>query len=195
MDLKNGQQEFIKNKEAKNSQNINNIYPKYSIYPKFNFNTQSISAYEYQKNENILNSILGNSNNLSSTQYLYDNDYGQNYTNNYNYYNDYTSTYNINSSRLKIMNYKKPKSLKDIPSHPEDVIIKEIPSHLAISMNPISSSNLGAIGQLPITNFQSDLGQIPQNLNQKPSIIEEINTDIIPNNNVEQIKQKEALNQ
>ena len=122
-DLKNGQQEFIKNKEAKNSQNINNIYPKYSIYPKFNPDTQSISAYEYQKNENILNSILGNSNNLSSTQYLYDNDYGQNYTNNYNYYNDYTSTYNINSSRLKIMNYKKPKSLKDIPSHPEDVII------------------------------------------------------------------------
>ena len=190
-DLKNGQKEFIKNKEAKNSQNINNIYPKYSIYPKFNPDTQSISAYEYQKNENILNSILGNSSNLSSTQYLYDNDYGQNYTNNYNCYNDYTSTYNINSSRLKIMNYKKPKSLKDIPSHPEDVIIKDIPSYLAISMNPISSSNLGAIGQLPITNFQSDIGQIPQDLNQKPSIIEEINTDIIPNNNVGQIKQKE----
>ena len=89
------------------------------------------------------------------------------------------------------MNYKKPKSLKDIPSHPEDVIIKDIPSHLAISMNPISSSNLGAVGQLPITNFQSDIGQIPQDLNQKPSIIEEINTDIIPNNNVGQIKQKE----
>ena len=190
-DLKNGQQEFIKNKEVKNFQNINYIYPKYSIYPKFNPDTQSISAYEYQKNENILNSILGNSSNLSSTQYLYDNDYGQNYTNNYNYYNDYTSTYNINSSRLKIMNYKKPKSLKDIPSHPEDVIIKDIPSHLAISMNPISSSNLGAVGQLPITNFQSDIGQIPQDLNQKPSIIEEINTDIIPNNNVGQIKQKE----
>ena len=190
-DLKNGQQEFIKNKEVKDFQNINNIYPKYSIYPKFNPDTQSISAYEYQKNENILNSILGNSSNLSSTQYLYDNDYGQNYTNNYNYYNDYTSTYNINSSRLKIMNYKKPKSLKDIPSHPEDVIIKDIPSYLAISMNPISSSNLGAIGQLQITNFQSDIGQIPQDLNQKPSIIEEINTDIIPNNNVGQIKQKE----
>ena len=190
-DLKNGQQEFIKNKEVKNFQNINYIYPKYSIYPKFNPDTQSISAYEYQKNENILNSILGNSSNLSSTQYLYDNDYGQNYTNNYNCYNDYTSTYNINSSRLKIMNYKKPKSLKDIPSHPEDVIIKDIPSYLAISMNPISSSNLGAIGQLPITNFQSDIGQIPQDLNQKPSIIEEINTDIIPNNNVGQIKQKE----
>ena len=190
-DLKNGQQEFIKIKEVKNFQNINYIYPKYSIYPKFNPDTQSISAYEYQKNDNILNSILGNSNNLSSTQYLYDNDYGQNYTNNYNCYNDYTSTYNINSSRLKIMNYKKPKSLKDIPSHPEDVIIKDIPSYLAISMNPISSSNLGAIGQLPITNFQSDIGQIPQDLNQKPSIIEEINTDIIPNNNVGQIKQKE----
>ena len=190
-DLKNGQQEFIKNKEVKNFQNINYIYPKYSIYPKFNPDTQSITAYEYQKNENILNSILGNSSNLSSTQYLYDNDYGQNYTNNYNCYNDYTSTYNINSSRLKIMNYKKPKSLKDIPSHPEDVIIKDIPSYLAISMNPISSSNLGAIGQLPITNFQSDIGQIPQDLNQKPSIIEEINTDIIPNNNVGQIKQKE----
>ena len=184
-DLKNG------HKEVKNFQNINYIYPKYSIYPKFNPDTQSISAYEYQKNENILNSILGNSSNLSSTQYLYDNDYGQNYTNNYNCYNDYTSTYNINSSRLKIMNYKKPKSLKDIPSHPEDVIIKDIPSYLAISMNPISSSNLGAIGQLPITNFQSDIGQIPQDLNQKPSIIEEINTDIIPNNNVGQIKQKE----
>ena len=186
----NGKSKILSN-NINNLENYEDIYPKYSIYPKFNPDTQSISAYEYQKNENILNSILGNSSNLSSTQYLYDNDYGQNYTNNYNCYNDYTSTYNINSSRLKIMNYKKPKSLKDIPSHPEDVIIKDIPSYLAISMNPISSSNLGAIGQLPITNFQSDIGQIPQDLNQKPSIIEEINTDIIPNNNVGQIKQKE----
>ena len=193
-DLKNGQQEFIKNKEAKNSQNINNIYPKYSIYPKFNPNTQSISAYEYQKNESILNSILGNSNDLATTQYLYDNNYEQNYKYNYNNYNNYNnySSYDItNSSRMKNMNYRKPRSLKDIPSHPEDVIMTEIPPNLAISMNPISSSNLGGIGQIPIINPQTDLNQIPQELNQKPRIIEEINTDIVPNDNIVQNQQTE----
>ena len=190
--LKNGQQEYVKNKEV--SQFGNNIYPKHSIYPKYNPNTQSISAYEYQKNESILNSILGNSNDLATTQYLYDNKYEQNYEYNYNNYNNYNnySSYDItNSSRMKNMNYRKPRSLKDIPSHPEDVIMTEIPPNLAISMNPISSSNLGGIGQIPIINPQTDLNQIPQELNQKPRIIEEINTDIVPNDNIVQNQQTE----
>jgi hypothetical protein len=92
---------------------------------------------------------------------------------------------------MKNMNYRKPRSLKDIPSHPEDVIMTEIPPNLAISMNPISSSNLGGIGQIPIINPQTDLNQIPQELNQKPRIIEEINTDIVPNDNIVQNQQTE----
>ena len=195
--LKNGQEEYIKKHgPLSNSQYYYNGYNKSTIpnLPKYDPKTQSIYEYEYQKNESILNNILGNSKDLATTQYLHDNNYEQNYEYNYNNYNNYNnySSYDItNSSRMKNMNYRKPRSLKDIPSHPEDVIMTEIPPNLAISMNPISSSNLGGIGQIPIINPQTDLNQIPQELNQKPRIIEEINTDIVPNDNIVQNQQTE----
>ena len=190
-DLKNGQKEYNKNKEAKAYESKTNIYPKKSIYPKYNPATQSISAYEYQKNETILNSILGNSNNLDINQYnQYPYDYNQsnfNYDNN----NDFRSIYNTNSSIMKAYNYKKLPNLRDIPSHPEDVIITEIPSNLAISMNPLTCSNLQGVSTVPVSNLQqSDMNKIPQTFNEKPQIIEEINTDIIP---TDEINQNQAI--
>ena len=185
--LKNGQREYIKNKEAQSSQYQNNIYPKNSIYPKYDPTTQSIAAYEYQKNNNILNSILGNNTNLNSDTSQYPYDYGQNSLNYDNYNNDFRSIYNTNSSILRSYNYKKQPNLKDIPSNPEDVIITEIPSHLAISMNPLSCSNLQGIGTAPMASQPlNTMEQIPQEFKEKPKIIEEINTDLIPTNELDQ---------
>ena len=183
--LKNGQKEYLRNKEAQSSMYKNSIYPKQSIYPKYDPTTQSIASYEYQKNDNILNSILGNTTNSYTTQYPYD--YGQNSLNYDNYNNDFRSIYNTNSSVLKNYNYKKPPNLRDIPSNPDDVIITEIPSNLAISMNPLSCSNLQGIGTGPMTSQPlNNMSQIPQEFSEKPKIIEEINTDLIPTDEVNQ---------
>ena len=181
--LKNGQKEFNISKENKYKVFNNSIYPKKSNYPEFDPTIQSISAYEYQKNNNILNNILGNINNPYSNQnfeYYEQNKY--NYDNN----NDYKSIYNTNSSIMKAYKYKNLQTLKDIPSRPEDVIISEIPPNLAISMNPLSSSNLGGMVNVPINYQQNNISQVPQNLIEKPKIIEEINTDIIPNDETNQ---------
>lgn len=187
--LKSGQKEYAKNKEKKYINNYNNTnYPQNSINSKYDPTIQSISSYEYQKHENILNSILGNSSDLATTQYI--NDYGQNYIN-YENFNDYKSNSITNSSIMKAYNYKKLPRLKDIKSNPEDVVITEIPSNLAISMNPLSSSNIGGMGTVPITYQQNNISQIPQESNEKPKIIEEINTDIIPNDEIEQTQKKE----
>ena len=188
--LKNGQKEYKQKTAEKFLKYNNNNYPRYSQYPKYDSTTQSIAAYEYQKNDSILNSILGNSTDLANTQYL--NDYNQNISNlnNSNYY-DYTLPYNTNSIRIREMNYIRPKSLKDIPSHPEDVMITDIPQNLAISMNPLSSSNLMGIGTVPIANPQENLNQMPQEILEKPKIIEEINTDIIPQDDINQSQPQE----
>ena len=81
--------------------------------------------------------------------------------------------------------------LSDIPSNPDDVIITEIPSNLAISMNPISSSNLGGMISAPMNVQPNIINQMPQELTEKPKIIEEINTDIIPTDDINQNKQEE----
>ena len=188
--LKNGQREYKQKTAEKFLKYNNNYYPRYSQYPKYDSTTQSIAAYEYQKNDSILNSILGNTTDLATTQYL--NDYNQNINNinNSNYY-DYTLPYNTNSIRIREMNYVRPKSLKDIPSHPEDVMITDIPQNLAISMNPLSSSNLMGISTVPIANPQDNLNQMPQEIIEKPKIIEEINTDIIPQDDINQNQPQE----
>ena len=101
--LKNGQKEYNQKTASRIREQKNSYYPRYSQYPKYNPATQSISAYEYQKNESILNSILNNSINHTNTQYL-SNEYGESdynkyntYTNNTNNNNyDYLSTNNIN---------------------------------------------------------------------------------------------------
>ena len=187
--LKNGQKEYNQKTASRIREQKNSYYPRYSQYPKYNPATQSISAYEYQKNESILNSILNNSINHTNTQYL-SNEYGESdynkyntYTNNTNNNNyDYLSTNNINSTRIRSMNYIKPTSLKDIPSNPDDVVITEIPQNLAISMNPLSSSNLRYTGSVvPIQPIQTNIAPTSQEILEKPKMIEEINTDIIPN--------------
>ena len=187
--LKNGQKEYNQKTASRIREQKNSYYPRYSQYPKYNPVTQSISAYEYQKNESILNNILNNSINHTNTQYL-SNEYGESdynkyntYTNNTNNNNyDYLSTNNINSTRIRSMNYIKPTSLKDIPSNPDDVVITEIPQNLAISMNPLSSSNLRYTGSVvPIQPMQTNIAPTSQEILEKPKMIEEINTDIIPN--------------
>ena len=185
--LKNGQKEYNQKTADKYRQQKNSYYPRYSQYPKYNPATQSISSYEYQKNESILNSILNNSTNLINTQYIpseydqtYYNDNYNTYTNNNDY--NYLSTNNINSTRIRSMNYIRPNSLKDIPSNPDDVAITEIPPNLAISMNPLSSSNIRFAGSaVPIQPMQTNIISPSQEIIEKPKIIEEINTDIIPN--------------
>ena len=92
-------------------------------------------------------------------------------------------------------------SLKDIPSNPDDVAITEIPPNLAVSMNPLSSSNLRFAGSaisvmpvVPIQASQENINQISQEMPEKPKMIEEINTDIIPNepnDDINQIQTKE----
>ena len=191
--LKNGQKEYNQKTAEKLLKYNNNIYPRYSQYPKYDPITQSIAAYEYQKNESILNSILGNSTDSVTTQYL--NDYEKNANNIYNSnYYDYTLPYNTNSIRMRELNYVRPKSLKDIPSHPEDVMITEIPQNLAVSMNPLSCSNLMAINTIPIANPQENINPISHDSLEKPKIIEEINTDIIPTDDLNQNQQKENQN-
>ena len=185
--LKNGQKEYNQKTADKYRQQKNSYYPRYSQYPKYNPATQSISSYEYQKNESILNSILNNSTNFINTQYIpseydqtYYNDNYNTYTNNNDY--NYLSTNNINSTRIRSMNYIRPNSLKDIPSNPDDVAITEIPPNLAISMNPLSSSNIRFAGSaVPIQPMQTNIISPSQEIIEKPKIIEEINTDIIPN--------------
>ena len=205
--LKNGQKDYIQKKSTSYNNYIPYTTSSIPNIPKYDPKTQSIYEYEYQKNENILNSILTNptrSFNNNNNQYLNEYDYNQNnnnniyndnynynYNNNYNYnfnnfnnfnnYSDFRSTNNINSSVMKNYNYKRSPGLKDIPSHPEDVIITEIPQNYALSMNPVSSTNLNG---MPI---------IPQEINQAPKMVEEINTDLIPTN--EEINQNENENQ
>ena len=197
--LKNGQKEYNQKTAEKYIQQKNSIYPRHSQYPKYNPTTQSISSYEYQKNDYILNSLLKNSSKVPSISHYNPIQYSQTSYKNYN--NDYLSPYNTNSSRIRSMNYIKPSSLKDIPSNPDDVAITEIPPNLAVSMNPLSSSNLRFAGSVisampvvPIQASQENINQISQEMPEKPKMIEEINTDIIPNepnDDINQIQTKE----
>ena len=189
--LKKGQKEYIKNNETKSLIYRNSIYPNNSIYPKYNPKTQSINAYEYKKNENMLNSILGNSSSLYQTQYININNQ------NNNYYNDYKSIYNYNSSIMKAQNHKKISSLKDIKSNPEDVMITELPPNFAVSMNPLSCTNLGINNATPVSinHPQNNINIITQTtpeLNANEKIIEENNIDTIPKaEEINQIQPKE----
>ena len=90
--LKNGQKEYNQKTAEKYIQQKNSIYPRHSQYPKYNPTTQSISSYEYQKNDYILNSLLKNSSKLPSISHYNPIQYSQTSYKNYN--NDYLSPYN-----------------------------------------------------------------------------------------------------
>ena len=174
INIKKGHQEYIKDKENKNLEK--GKYKTNTYYPQYNSTYQSITQYEYQKNEQILNNILGNSSNLTSTYYP-----------NYSYDNTYNDNNYIYSSLTSPQNhiyhnkgFIKQSRLKDINANPEDVIITEIPSNLAVSINPLSCSNLGVISMPTVNPVQNDMNEMPQILSRKPPIVEEINTDVIP---------------
>lgn len=73
----------------------------------------------------------------------------------------------------------KTSRLSEIPQNPKYVIIKEIRPNFIMSMNPISSSNLGMGSGINVRQIEEPM--MSQEVNLPPQIIEEINTDIIPN--------------
>lgn len=172
--IKKGHQDYVKEKEKKNLNK--DVYISNINYPKYDPTYQSYTQYEYQKNENIYNSILKNPNNSTSIYYPnYPYNYKQN-ANNYPY-----NSYSINGTQfIQINKLQRLPRLKDIKANPEDVMITEIPSNLAVSINPLTCSNLGVSNMPLINNTQNITNEMPQTLSQKPPVIEEINTDVIP---------------
>ena len=168
--LKIGRENYLK-QECKTKSLNRNTYKNENY---LTYNPYSISSYssQLQKNRTIFNNIL-NSKALTSTQYPYS-QYG-NYTYNSNSTINYRNTYNP-----KYSSYSK---LKEIPSNPEDVEIKEFPPNYMISVNPIYNSNMGM--GMPVgmnkNMSQNEPQMISDNLNEPPKVIEEINTDIINN--------------
>ena len=139
-------------------------------YQAYNPYTQST---ELLKNQTLFNSIL-NSSNLTSTQYLYG-----------------YSTYSNKPYNHKTLRTLKSTRLSDIPSNPDDVIIKELPPGFTISMNPISNSNMGMSNMNNMNIGQNTMEMNPPEINEPPQMIEEINTDIIPNDDNQPNQQEE----
>ena len=85
------------------------------------------------------------------------------------------------------------KSLNDIPSNPEDVVIKNLPANFSQVINPVSS-NIIESNNMP-TNLNGENIPIPENKNENlASKVEEINTDVIPNKEIEQNNQEIGQN-
>lgn len=96
--------------------------------------------------------------------------------------------YNKNMNLNQIKNYSPKikifKSLEDIPSNPEDVVIKNLPANFSQAINP-ASSNIIAPNNIP-NNFNFNNKNISVTGNENiSSMIEEINTDVIPNKKIE----------
>ena len=128
--------------------------------------------------------------NIFRQNYLYNNPYlpfqstKTIYLNNQSLYNPHKSIFsrnNINTSLNQSYSYK-IKSLKDIPSNPEDVVIKNLPPNFSQVINPVSS-NIITSDNLPM-NVNEENISVSENKNISP-IVEEINTDIIPSKQIE----------
>ena len=152
--LRLGQQIYIKQKELNDKMEISN--KKTNIY---NSNTYFRNSNLYPISLNSYNQKLVASNN--------------NYTDIYN-----SQTYISQNSHFTSQNGN-IKSLKDIPSNPEDVIIKELPPNFSQINNPISSANIKMVN-IPITQNE--------NKDIEP-ITEEINTNIIPTEEISHNKE------
>ena len=167
--LRLNRQQYLK---EQNTKSLKNRLP----INKEKYGTYSTSTYssEFLKNQTLYNNIL-NSNTLKSTNFPYE------------HYN-----YNKNSFNQKLV---KSSKLSEIPANPEDVEIKELPANYTLSMNPISSSNLGMVMPSGINMHlgQNEPPMISQTINEPHKIIEEINTDIIPNDELQQ--KEESLNE
>jgi hypothetical protein len=123
--------------------------------------------------------------NIFRQNYLYNNPYlpfqstKTIYLNNQSLYNPHKSIFsrnNINTSLNRSYSYK-IKSLKDIPSNPEDVVIKNLPANFSQVINPVSS-NIITSNYIPI-NANGENFSITENKNIAQKV-EEINTDVIP---------------
>ena len=131
----------------------------YNTYVPYSNNTY---LSDLNKNKTIYNYLL-KSQNLTSNQNL-----------------------NISSYNRKSMapGYIKTSKLSEIPSNPDDVVIKQHPPNYIISMNPISSSNLGMGAGMNAGQISEPM--MSQEISPPPQMIEEINPDIIPNGDIQQ---------
>ena len=180
--LRIGREQYLKQEEQTKSLN-RAIYGNINQYGTYNPYSTSTYSCQLQKNRTIFNNIL-NSKTLTSTQYP---QYG-------------TYTYNTNSRKSYNPKYSTYSKLKEIPSNPEDVEIKELPPNYTISVNPILNSSV-PVGMPAGMNMNMNMSQnvppmISQNLNEPPKLIEEINTDIIDNEDIQKNEEPEMeLNQ
>ena len=131
----------------------------YNTYVPYSNNTY---LSDLNKNKTIYNYLL-KSQNLTSNQNL-----------------------NISSYNRKSMapGYIKTSKLSEIPSNPDDVVIKQHPPNYIISINPISSSNLGMGAGVNAGQISEPM--MSQEISPPPQMIEEINPDIIPNGDIQQ---------
>ena len=165
--LKLGKENYMKEQKTKS---IKRRFPENTEHYQ-TYNPYSTSTYssELQKNYTLFNNIL-NSQTLTSSLYPH-------IDNNYNYSRKSNKPKLLHSSRLR-----------DLPSNPEDVVIKELPPNYTLSVNPISSSNLGMGMGMPMgmNMGQSSGPMMTQEINEPPKMIEEINTDMISNEDIQQ---------
>ena len=180
--LRKGREQYLKQEEQAKSLN-RTIYRNANQYGTYNPYSTSTHSSQLQKNRTIFNNFL-NSKTLTSTQYP---QYG-------------TSTYNTISRKSFNPKYSTYSRLKEIPSNPEDVEIKELPPNYTISANPILNSSVPVgipVGMNMNMNMsQNEPPMISQNLNEPPKLIEEINTDIIDNEDIQKNEEPEMeLNQ
>ena len=165
--LRSGQKEYMKQLNSKTLKNIPSQQRDY--YKTYDPNLVSTYSSEYIKNNTLYNNLL-NSQNLASTQYLYGNNYNR---------------------KTMVPRYTKTSRLSDIPPNPEHVVMRQLPPNYIVSMNPISSSNLGMGMGTGMSVGQSQEPIMSQEINAPPQMIEEINTDIIPNGDIQQNEQIE----
>jgi len=144
----------------------------------------------YKQQQQQLLPKMSSASNIFSQNYLNNNPYlplqstKTIYLNNQSLYNPHKSIFsrnNINTSLNQSYSYK-IKSLKDIPSNPEDVVIKNLPPNFSQVINPISS-NIITSNNIPV-NVNEENISVSENRNISPNV-EEINTNIIPSKQIE----------
>jgi len=167
--LKLGKDNYFK--ELKTKSLKKSIPKNVDNYQTYNPYTTSIYSSELQKNQTLYSNLL-NSQTLTSTKYIYSDE-----NNKYNAYNKSLKPRLLHSSNLK-----------DIPSNPDDVVIKELPPNYTLSMNPVSSGMGVPIGvPMGMNMGQSEVPMMSQEVNEPPpKMIEEIDTNVIPNGDIQQ---------
>ena len=163
--LRLGQKKYEQEKESNQKKNIlhQKTYTSQNNYLSQNYNLYS-----------TYNNLTHSTNRFSSIPYLssYNRIYNTNKYSTYTYKNNYSMKSKINS-------------LKDIPSNPDDVIIKELPPNFQIMQSniPILISNPN-INMGPQSTQQNILSS--ENNNNIQPITEDINTNINKNEEIQE---------